>query len=248
MASRFVGVYFNVALAFAANEQIEGRTVGVRRAVARVAGSSSNGHSCRPSSEWSSSHRAPPRRVRAAAGILGGLAWAVASSWWSPYWRSRTRPDRRPQAVLAPAAHDVRDGRPGGPAIRCPVRGVDPAGPGRRRRRRGRRCPAWRGSGASPSRSHRILRRLDVSRLPGCTCARCCTATPPGSRCRSSAWTCPAPSPADRRPGSGDRRGGYRLTTGQVTVRMIPSMSWIRPTTMRPSSSMVSAPARTMTS
>jgi hypothetical protein len=33
MASSFVGVYFNVALAFAANEQIEGRTIGVRQAL-----------------------------------------------------------------------------------------------------------------------------------------------------------------------------------------------------------------------
>ena len=39
-----------------------------------------------------------------------------------------------------------------------------------------------------------------------------------------------------------------RLTTGQVTVRVIPSISWMRPTTIRPNSSTVPASARTMTS
>ncbi len=39
-----------------------------------------------------------------------------------------------------------------------------------------------------------------------------------------------------------------RLTTGQVTVRMMPSMSWIRPTTIWPSSSTVPASARAITS
>ena len=48
-------------------------------------------------------------------------------------------------------------------------------------------------------------------------------------------------------PGAG-RSGGYRLTTGQVTVRMMPSISWIRPTTISPSSSTVVASARAMTS
>ena len=52
---------------------------------------------------------------------------------------------------------------------------------------------------------------------------------------------------AAARPRAG-RVPAYRLTTGQVTVRVIPSMSWMAPTTMRPSSSTVSASARTMTS
>ena len=52
-----------------------------------------------------------------------------------------------------------------------------------------------------------------------------------------------------RVPAAGHRgRPAQRLTTGQVTVRVIPSMSWIRPTTIRPSSSTVSASARTITS
>src|SRR6185437_6187965 len=42
--------------------------------------------------------------------------------------------------------------------------------------------------------------------------------------------------------------GGYRCTTGQVRVRVMPSTCWTLATTMRPRSSTVSAWARTMTS
>ncbi len=40
----------------------------------------------------------------------------------------------------------------------------------------------------------------------------------------------------------------YRCTTGQVTVRVMPSTSWTRDTTIFPRSSTVSASARAMTS
>ncbi len=83
MASTFVGVYFNVALAFAADEQIEGRRIEVRQALAMA---------------WSRRRvvfswallsavvgtviQAVERRLGVfgrLAGVLGGLAWAVAT-------------------------------------------------------------------------------------------------------------------------------------------------------------------------
>jgi hypothetical protein len=83
MASTFVGVYFNVALAFAANEQIEGRTIGVRHALGMA---------------WARRRVVFSWAVLSAVvglviqviesrlgvfgrllGILGGLAWVVAS-------------------------------------------------------------------------------------------------------------------------------------------------------------------------
>ena len=51
-------------------------------------------------------------------------------------------------------------------------------------------------------------------------------------------------APRRRAPGV----GGQRLTTGQVTVRVIPSISWMWLTTMRPRSSTEPACVRTMTS
>ena len=83
MAATFVGVYFNVALVFAANEQIEGRTITVSRALSMA---------------WSRRRVIFSWALLAAVvgvviqvvesrlgvfgrllGILGGLAWAVAT-------------------------------------------------------------------------------------------------------------------------------------------------------------------------
>jgi len=83
MASAFVGVYFNVALAFAANEQIEGRRISVRQALGMA---------------WSRRRVVFTWALLSAVvgmiiqliesrlgilgrlmGILGGLAWAVAT-------------------------------------------------------------------------------------------------------------------------------------------------------------------------
>jgi hypothetical protein len=83
VASSFVGVYFNVALVFAANEQIEGRKITIRRALAMA---------------WSRRRVVFTWALLAAVvgiviqaiesrlgvfgrllGILGGLAWAVAT-------------------------------------------------------------------------------------------------------------------------------------------------------------------------
>jgi hypothetical protein len=83
MASTFVGVYFNVALVFAANEQIEGRTISVPQALSMA---------------WSRRRAIFSWALVAALvgvviqvvenrlglvgrllGILGGLAWAVAT-------------------------------------------------------------------------------------------------------------------------------------------------------------------------
>jgi hypothetical protein len=83
MASTFVGVYFNVALAFAANEQIEGRAIGVCDALGMA---------------WSRRRVVFSWALLSAViglviqviesrlgvfgrlvGVLGGLAWAVAS-------------------------------------------------------------------------------------------------------------------------------------------------------------------------
>ena len=83
MASTFVGVYFNVALAFAANEQIDGRIIGVRDALGMA---------------WSRRRVVFSWALLSAViglviqliesrlgvfgrllGILGGLVWAVAS-------------------------------------------------------------------------------------------------------------------------------------------------------------------------
>ena len=83
MASTFVGVYFNVALAFAANEQIDGRIIGVRDALGMA---------------WSRRRVVFSWALLSAViglviqliesrlgvfgrllGILGGLTWAVAS-------------------------------------------------------------------------------------------------------------------------------------------------------------------------
>jgi len=83
MASTFVGVYFNVALVFAANEQIEGRTITVRQSLVMA---------------WSRRRVVFSWALLSAViglvvqlvesrlgvfgrlfGILGGLAWAVAT-------------------------------------------------------------------------------------------------------------------------------------------------------------------------
>ncbi len=82
MAASFVGVYFNVALAFAANEQIEGRPVDVRRAMRLAWGRK------RVILEWALVSATVGMVIQAVerrlgifgrlAGILGGLAWAVA--------------------------------------------------------------------------------------------------------------------------------------------------------------------------
>ena len=83
MASTFVGVYFNVALAFAANEQIDGRMIGLRDALGMA---------------WSRRRVVFTWALLSAViglviqviesrlgvfgrllGILGGLTWAVAS-------------------------------------------------------------------------------------------------------------------------------------------------------------------------
>ncbi len=83
MASTFVGVYFNVALAFAANEQIEGRRIGVRRALGMAWSRR------RVVFSWALLSAVVGTVIQAVEsrlgvfgrilGILGGLAWAVAS-------------------------------------------------------------------------------------------------------------------------------------------------------------------------
>jgi len=83
MASTFVGVYFNVALAFAANEQIEGRTIGVRQALGMAWSRR------RVVFSWALLSAVIGTVIQAVEsrlgvfgrllGILGGLAWAVAT-------------------------------------------------------------------------------------------------------------------------------------------------------------------------
>ncbi len=83
MVSTFVGVYFNVALAFAANEQIEGRTITVRQALA-LAWSRR-----RVVFSWALLAGVVGVLIQAIEsrlgifgrllGFLGGLAWAVAT-------------------------------------------------------------------------------------------------------------------------------------------------------------------------
>ena len=83
MVSTFVGVYFNVALAFAANEQIEGRTITVREALA-LAWSRR-----RVVFSWALLAGIVGVLIQAIEsrlgvfgrllGFLGGLAWAVAT-------------------------------------------------------------------------------------------------------------------------------------------------------------------------
>jgi len=83
MASAFVGVYFNVALVFAANEQIEGRTISVRQAL-DMAWSRR-----RVVFSWALISAVVGMIIQLIEsrlgvfgrlmGFLGGLAWAVAS-------------------------------------------------------------------------------------------------------------------------------------------------------------------------
>ena len=74
---------------------------------------------------------------------------------------------------------------------------------------------------AAPPRPARLTRRWPTGGCP----------TTGGRVALESAPSADGGGPAGRRPG---RSGGYRLTTGQVTVRMMPSISWIRPTTIWP--------------
>ncbi|MGO9028388.1 MAG: DUF6159 family protein [Acidimicrobiales bacterium] len=83
MASTFVGVYFNVALAFAANEQIEGRKITVRNALAMAWSRR------RAVFSWALLSAVVGTIIQAIEsrlgifgrllGVLGGLAWAVAT-------------------------------------------------------------------------------------------------------------------------------------------------------------------------
>jgi hypothetical protein len=83
MASSFVGVYFNVALVFAANEQIEGRRITVRLALAMAWSRR------RVVFSWALLAAVVGTVIQAVEsrlgvfgrllGILGGLAWAVAT-------------------------------------------------------------------------------------------------------------------------------------------------------------------------
>ena len=74
---------------------------------------------------------------------------------------------------------------------------------------------------------------------PRTRCSRAC-GTPRG-------WL-PGPGRPAARAGPGRRLDGYRSTTGQVRVRVMPSMPWIRDTTIFPSSFTSAASALTMTS
>ncbi len=83
MASTFVGVYFNVALVFAANEQIEGRKITVRDALAMAWSRR------RVVFTWALLSAVVGTIIQAIEsrlgifgrllGVLGGLAWAVAT-------------------------------------------------------------------------------------------------------------------------------------------------------------------------
>ena len=83
MAATFVGVYFNVALAFAANEQIEGRTISVREALGMAWSRR------RVIFSWALLSAVVGMIIQLIEsrlgifgrllGILGGLAWAVAT-------------------------------------------------------------------------------------------------------------------------------------------------------------------------
>ena len=83
MASSFVGVYFNVALVFAANEQIEGRKITVRHALGM------SWSRRRVVFSWALLAAVVGTAIQAVEsrlgvfgrllGILGGLAWAVAT-------------------------------------------------------------------------------------------------------------------------------------------------------------------------
>jgi hypothetical protein len=83
MASAFVGVYFNVALVFAANEQIEGRRIAVRQALGMAWSRR------RVVFSWALLSAVVGTIIQAVEsrlgvfgrllGVLGGLAWAVAT-------------------------------------------------------------------------------------------------------------------------------------------------------------------------
>jgi hypothetical protein len=83
MASTFVGVYFNVALVFAANEQIEGKTITVGQALAMAWARR------RAVFSWALLSAVVGTVIQMVEsrlgvfgrllGILGGLAWAVAT-------------------------------------------------------------------------------------------------------------------------------------------------------------------------
>jgi hypothetical protein len=83
LAASFVGVYFNVALVFAANEQIEGRTITIRRALAMAWSRR------RVLFSWALVSAVVGTVINTIesqlgvfgrlVGVLGGLAWAVAT-------------------------------------------------------------------------------------------------------------------------------------------------------------------------
>ena len=77
--------------------------------------------------------------------------------------------------------------------------------------------------------------------------------TPPtpssrGASTRAGSPPCASRAPSTERGGRTRRPPPQRLTTGQVTVRVMPSMSWMWLTTMRPRSSTEAAWVRTITS
>ena len=124
----------------------------------------------------------------------------------------------------------------------------------------------WEAHTAPPQRAPRDLRRgrgrgaarpraaLQPDARPPCTSPRRSPGPTPRRPCRS--WGIddepdrgPAPQRRRRLSGSADRRDrSQRFTTGQVTVRVMPSMSWMWLTTMRPRSSTDAAWVRTITS
>ena len=106
MAATFVGVFFNVALVFAANEQIEGRKIGVRQALGMA---------------WSRRRVVVSWALLSAVvgtalqvvesrlgvfgrllGVLGGLAWAVATFLVIPVLAFE---DRGPIEALRQSSH-----------------------------------------------------------------------------------------------------------------------------------------------
>jgi len=109
MASSFVAVYFNVALAFAANEQIEGRSISVRQALGM------SWSRRRVVFSWALLSAVVGTVLQAVEsrlgvfgrllGILGGLAWAVATFLVVPVLAFE---DRGPIEALKQSSHLIK--------------------------------------------------------------------------------------------------------------------------------------------